>query len=384
MRKLAILGVTGSIGTQTLDVIRKFKDKFELIAVSANKNFNKMIDIIGEFRPQFVTMMDKEAFKKVQSYCAEKKLKTNVFFGMDGLIEISTLSSVDMIVTAVVGMVGLLPTMAAIKSGKDIALANKETLVTGGELVIKEAKKNNVKILPVDSEHGAIFQCLQGNDRTSVKSIIVTASGGPFRRKKLDELKDVTVDQALKHPRWNMGKKISIDSATLMNKGLEVIEAHWLFNMDYDNIKVVVHPESVIHSMVEYSDGSVIAQLAATDMRLPIQYALTYPNRYGAVVKRVDFFKLGSLTFEEPDLDTFKPLKLAYEAGRIGGTMPAILNATNEEAVKLFIHKKIKFLDIGDILEESMNKFEVKNSYKLEDILEIDSKVKEYVCNKFD
>lgn len=383
MRKLVILGATGSIGTQTLDVIRKFKDKFELVGISANKNSSKIIEIIDEFKPPFVTMMDKKAFEEVQLYCREKSLKVNVLYGMDGLIEISTLSCASMIVTAVVGMVGLLPTIKAIKSGKNIALANKETLVTGGELVMSEAKKNNVNILPVDSEHGAIFQCLQGNDKNSVENIIVTASGGPFRGKNRDDLRSVTVDQALKHPRWNMGKKISIDSATLMNKGLEVIEAHWLFNMDYANIKVVVHPQSVIHSMVEYKDGSVMAQLASTDMRLPIQYALTYPHRYESMVKKINFFELGCLTFEKPDTNTFKPLKLAYEAGKIGGTMPAILNAANEEAVKLFIHKKINFLDIGDILEESMNKFEVKNSYKLEEILELDSRVKKYVENKF-
>lgn len=383
MRKVSILGATGSIGTQTLDVIRKEKDRFQLIGISANSNWKKVIDIINEFNPSYVVLTEEKAYKEVKEYCANISKNTKILFGMDGLNTIASLSDVDIVVTSVVGMVGLVPTITAIRSGKDIALANKETLVTGGKLVMAEAKKHDVKILPVDSEHGAIFQCLQGNEKSSVNKILLTASGGPFRGKKECELSEVTVDEALKHPRWNMGKKISIDSATLMNKGLEVIEAHWLFDIDYDQIEVVVHPESVIHSMVEYIDGSVIAQLGSTDMKLPIQYALNYPKRKNAVVEKLDFYKMGTLTFEKPDMNTFKPLKLAYEAGKAGGTMPAILNAANECAVDLFLNKRIKFLQIGNILEICMDKFTVQQNYTLEDILQLDSKVKSYVNENF-
>lgn len=383
MRKVSILGATGSIGTQTLDVIRKEKDRFQLTAISANSNWEKVIDIINEFNPPYVVLTEEKAYREVKEYCTNIGKNTKILFGMEGLNTIASLSEVDIVVTSVVGMVGLVPTITAIRSGKDIALANKETLVTGGKLVMSEAKKHGVKILPVDSEHGAIFQCLQGNEKSSVNKILLTASGGPFRGKKEYELSEVTVDEALKHPRWNMGKKISIDSATLMNKGLEVIEAHWLFDIDYDQIEVVVHPESVIHSMVEYIDGSVIAQMGSTDMKLPIQYALNYPERKNAVVEKLDFYKMGALTFEKPDMDTFKPLKLAYEAGKAGGTMPAILNAANECAVDLFLNKRIKFLQIGNILEMCMDKFTIQQNYTLEDILQLDSKVKRYVNENF-
>lgn len=383
MRKISILGATGSIGTQTLDVIRKEKDRFQLVAISANSSSKKVIEIINEFNPPYVVLTEEKAYIEVKDYCINISKNTKVLFGMDGLNIIASLSEVDIVVTSVVGMVGLVPTITAIRSGKDIALANKETLVTGGKLVMSEAKKHNVKILPVDSEHGAIFQCLQGNEKSSVNKILLTASGGPFRGKKECELSRVTVDEALKHPRWNMGKKISIDSATLMNKGLEVIEAHFLFDINYDQIEVVVHPESVIHSMVEYIDGSVIAQMGSTDMKLPIQYALNYPKRKNAVVEKLDFYKIGALTFEKPDMNTFKPLKLAYEAGKAGGTMPAILNAANECAVDLFLNKRIKFLQIGNILEMCMDKFTIQQNYTLEDILQLDSKVKSYVNENF-
>ncbi len=383
MRKVSILGATGSIGTQTLDVIRKEKDRFQLTAISANSSWKKVIDIINEFNPPYVVLTEEKAYREVKEYCTNIGKNTKILFGMEGLNTIASLSEVDIVVTSVVGMIGLVPTITAIRSGKDIALANKETLVTGGKLVMSEAKKYDVKILPVDSEHGAIFQCLQGNEKSSVNKILLTASGGPFRGKKEYELSEVTVDEALKHPRWNMGKKISIDSATLMNKGLEVIEAHWLFDIDYDQIEVVVHPESMIHSMVEYVDGSVIAQMGSTDMKLPIQYALNYPERKNAVVEKLDFYKMGALTFEKPDMDTFKPLKLAYEAGKAGGTMPAILNAANECAVDLFLNKRIKFLQIGNILEMCMDKFTIQQNYTLEDILQLDSKVKSYVNENF-
>lgn len=382
MKSIAVLGATGSIGTQTMQVIRQQSEEFKLIAVSANTNSHKIIDIIEEFKPLYAVLMDINAFNEVRKYCSDKRINTEILIGIEGLNTISTLPEVDMVVTSVVGMIGLTPTLKAIEAGKDIALANKETLVAAGKLVMAEAQKHKVKILPVDSEHGAIFQCLQGNDKSSVDKILITASGGPFRGKRTEELLNVTVDNALKHPRWKMGRKISIDSATLMNKGLEVIEAHWLFDVDYDNIQVIVHPESIIHSMVEYIDGSVIAQLANADMKLPIQYALNYPKRQQCVIKKLDFYDLKSLSFERPDLDTFKPLKLAYEAGNTGGTMSAILNAANEAAVELFLNKKIGFLDIGNILEECMNKFESKKNYVLEDIIEIDSKVKEYVSSK--
>lgn len=382
MKNITILGATGSIGTQTIQVIRAQKEKFKLLAISANISWNKVINIIEEFNPLYAVLMEEKAFKQVKEYCKDKKITTEILFGIEGLNIISTLPEVDLVVTSVVGMVGLVPTLEAIKSGKDIALANKETLVAAGKLVMSEAQKYKVKILPVDSEHGAIFQCMQGNSKAAVSKILLTASGGPFRGKIKEELLEVTVDGALKHPKWKMGKKISIDSATLMNKGLEVIEAHWLFDVDYDNIQVIVHPESIIHSMVEYIDGSVIAQLANADMKLPIQYALNYPSREQSIIKKLDFYNLKNLSFEKPDFDTFKPLKLAYEAGRIGGTMPAILNAANEAAVEFFLNKRIRFLDIGNLLEECMNKFQSTENYSLQDILEIDSKVKEYVNTK--
>lgn len=383
MKRITILGATGSIGTQTLEVIRKEREKFHLVAVSANNSCKKIIGIINEFNPSYAVLSNEKAYEEVRDYCVNNNLKTKILLGMEGLNTISTLPEVDVVVTSVVGMIGLVPTLKAIEAGKDIALANKETLVVAGKLVISEAEKYNVKILPVDSEHSAIFQCLQGNKREDVRELLLTASGGPFRGRKREELLQVTVEEALKHPRWDMGKKISIDSATLMNKGLEVIEAHWLFDVDYDNIKVVVHPQSVIHSMVEYKDGSVVAQLGSTDMKLPIQYALNYPDREEAVVAKLDFYDMENLTFEKPDLETFKPLKLAYKAGKIGGTMPAILNAANEAAVELFLSKRIKFLDIGNILEECMSRFEVIDNYSLEDILNIDKEVKQYVMNKF-
>jgi 1-deoxy-D-xylulose-5-phosphate reductoisomerase len=383
LKNICILGATGSIGTQALDVIRRERDSFSLSAISANKSWEKIIDIINEFNPKFATLMDSIAYEKVKIYCKENNKNTEVLLGIEGLNTIASLDEVDMVLTSVVGMIGLYPTLKAIQSGKDIALANKETLVVAGEIIMEEALKNNVKILPVDSEHGAIFQCLRGNSYKDVNKILLTASGGPFRGKSREELKNVTVDEALKHPKWNMGKKISIDSATLMNKGLEVIEAHFLFDVDYDDIQVVVHPESIVHSMVEYKDGSIIAQLAAADMRLPIQYAFNYPERKEAIIEKLDFYTIKSLTFEKPDMKTFRPLKLAYEAGKAKGLMPAILNAANEAAVELFLNKRIKFLTIGDILEDAMEKFCSKEKFTIEEIIETDKRVKEYVNSKY-
>jgi len=383
MKKISIIGATGSIGTQTLDVLRKQKGDFQLIGVSANSSIDKLLHIIDEFNPKYAVLTEKESYLKLKDIFSNKKSNTKILFGVDGLNTIASLPEVDMVVTSVVGMIGLVPTIKAIKAKKDIALANKETLVVGGELVTKLSKENNVKIFPVDSEHSAVFQCLQGNNFDEVANLILTASGGPFRGKTKDQLLNVTVKEALNHPNWSMGKKLTIDSATLMNKGLEVIEAHFLFNLPYENIKVVVHPQSIIHSMVAYRDGSVMAQLATADMRLPIQYALNYPQRKEAVIDKLDFYSVGNLSFEKPDTDTFKPLKLAYEAGKIGGTMPAILNCANEEAVSLFLANKINFLDIGNILEECMNKFTSQSTYTLDDLLDLEIKVKKYVKDKF-
>jgi len=377
MKNICILGVTGSIGTQTLEVLRKEKDSYSLKAISANTNHETIIKIVNEFSPDFVTMTEEKSYNLVKNYCEANNKSTKVLKGMEGLIYMVSIPEVDLVVTSIVGMIGLVPTLAAIKAKKGIALANKETLVVGGELVMKAAKKYGVKILPVDSEHGAIFQCLQGNEGAKIDKIILTASGGPFRCKSIEELKNVTKELALKHPKWNMGPKISIDSATLMNKGLEVIEAHWLFGVSYQDIEVVVHPQSVIHSMVQYIDGSVIAQLGSTDMKLPIQYALNYPKRCKAVVDKLNFYEINTLTFEKPDVDTFKCLRLAYEAGRIGGLMPTIMNAANEVSVELFLKNKIKFLEIGNIIEESMIKFDNRDKVELESILEMDFRVRE-------
>lgn len=383
MKNITILGATGSIGTQTLDVIRKERENFCLKAISANKSYDKIIKIIEEFKVPYAVLMDKEAYEKVKDYCNYMNLNTEVIYGMEGLKFISTLEEVHIVVTSVVGMIGLIPTIEAIRAKKDIALANKETLVVAGEIVKREALKNNINILPVDSEHGAIFQCLQGNKKEDISKILLTASGGPFRGKNKEQLKNITPSEALKHPKWNMGKKISIDSSTLMNKGLEVIEAHWLFDVDYDNIQVVVHPQSIIHSMVEYIDGSIIAQIADPDMRLPIQYALNYPKRKEKVIKSLDFYALNTLTFEKPDMHTFHCLSLAYEAGKLGGIMPTILNSANEVAVDLFLREKIKYLQIEEIIDRCLGKFNNIKEPKIEDILNTDKEIREYIFSTY-
>lgn len=383
MKYISILGATGSIGTQTLDVVRNNKDNFTVIGITANKNYESVISIINEFLPEYIGIMDEATYIKVKDYCSYKNLNIHVIFGLEGLNIIATLPGVDTVVTSIVGMIGLIPTLNAIKAGKNIALANKETLVVGGELVTASANNYHTKILPVDSEHGAIFQCLQSGKNTEVRKIILTASGGPFRGKKTKELFSVSCDEALKHPKWNMGRKISIDSATLMNKGLEVIEAHWLFDMKYKDIEVIIHPQSIIHSMVEYIDGSIIAQLGTTDMRLPIQYALNYPDRKQGIVEKLDFSRVGSFTFDKPDMTTFKCLRLAYDAGKIGGTMPTILNSANEVAVELFLNRKISFLQIGDIIEESMDKFTYDKNVSIEGILETDKRVRGYIYENY-
>lgn len=381
MKNISILGVTGSVGTQTLDVVRKSMGKIRIIGVTANSSVEKMKEIINEFKPKYVGMMDSESAKEIEKYCVNNNLHIKVLDGMEGLKTIASLDEIEMVVTSVVGMIGLRPTLCAIEAKKDIALANKETLVVAGELVMNKAKEMGVKILPVDSEHSAIFQALSGYTEKDIKKIILTASGGPFRGKDTEYLKNVTVAEALKHPKWDMGRKISIDSATLMNKGLEVIEAHFLFNCDYDNIEVVVHPQSIIHSMVEYKDASIIAQLGSADMRLPIQYAINYPERKAEIAKPISFYEIGELTFEKPDFETFRCLALAFKAGKEGGLMPTVLNGANEEAVALLLEEKIQFVQVAEIIENCMEYFkeDARKELDLNNILELDEKVRKYI-----
>ena len=381
MKSISILGATGSIGIQTLDVIRNSNQEINLVGVSANTSVNKMKEIIKEFMPKYVAMMDRKAAEDIKSYCIENNLNIEVYSEIEGLEKIASLEEIDMVVTSVVGMIGLRPTIKAIEAKKDIALANKETLVVAGELIIEKAKENKINIYPVDSEHSAIFQVLSGYKTEDINKIILTASGGPFRGKDTEYLKNVKVQDALNHPKWDMGKKISIDSATLMNKGLEVIEAHYLFDCPYENIEVVVHPQSIIHSMVEYKDASVIAQLGSTDMRLPIQYALNKKERKNPIAKKLNFYEISELTFEKPDMETFKCLKLAYKAGKEGGLAPCILNGANEEAVALLLEEKIKFIEIPSIIEKTLENFkeEKRKELTLENILETDKEVRKYV-----
>ncbi|HEY5585567.1 MAG TPA: 1-deoxy-D-xylulose-5-phosphate reductoisomerase [Ruminiclostridium sp.] len=365
---ISIIGSTGSIGVQTLDVARNLGIK--VAAMSANSNIDLIEKQVHEFLPRVVSVGNKELAKELEYRLHGMNIE--VLFGLDGMKRVVELEEVDTVVTSVVGTVGLIPTMHAIKNRKNIALANKETLVTAGKLVIEEAKKYNVKIFPVDSEHCAIYQCLMGNDEKQVEKIIITASGGPFRGKNLSELENITPAEALKHPNWSMGSKITIDSATLMNKGLEVIEAKWLFGKELDRIRVLVHPQSIIHSMVEYVDGSIIAQLGSPDMRTPIQLALTYPNRCKNSFPKLDFLKCSQLTFEEPDTKTFRCLQLAYDALTAGGTMAAAMNAANEVAVADFLNNKISFTAIPYIIEKVMQEHNVNICPCLYDILEVD------------
>jgi 1-deoxy-D-xylulose-5-phosphate reductoisomerase len=372
-KNISILGSTGSIGTQTLDVIRNLGD-VKVWSMTANTSIELFEKQIREFKPKLVCVMNEEKAVELKKNISDLSVK--VVSGMDGLVEAATMSEADTVVNSVVGNIGLVPTVAAIKSGKNIALANKETLVTSGELVMKLVKENNVAMYPVDSEHSAIFQSLQGNESNKIKRILLTASGGPFR--KVDDLKNVTLADALNHPNWSMGKKITIDSATMMNKGLEVIEAKWLFDVSLGQIQVVVHPQSIVHSAVEYEDGAVIAQMGVPDMKVPIQYALTYPKREPNPFPKLDLFSVGTLTFEEADPEKFKCLALAYRAIETGGTMPAVLNAANEIAVGRFIDEKIAFVDIPKLIETTMNAYTVKYNYTLEDVLEADKWAREY------
>ncbi|WP_017437053.1 1-deoxy-D-xylulose-5-phosphate reductoisomerase [Saccharococcus caldoxylosilyticus] len=377
MKYISILGASGSIGTQTLDIIRSHPDEFRLAAVSIGKNVDMARAMIEEFAPRLVAVADRDAYDKLRSEYAGK---VKIIYGEEGLIEAAVFPETDIVVTAVVGSVGLVPTLKAIEAGKTIALANKETLVTAGHIVTEEAKKRGVSLLPVDSEHSAIFQCLQGEKREQVEKIILTASGGSFRDKTREELKHVTVEEALRHPNWSMGAKVTIDSATMMNKGLEVIEAHWLFELPYEQIDVLLHRESVIHSLVQFRDTSVIAQLGTPDMHVPIQYALSYPERLPLnSAKPLDLAQIGTLNFKRMDLERYRCLRFAYEAGKAGGSLPTVLNAANEEAVAAFLAGRIAFLDIEEYIERALEWHEMIKEPSLEEIRRIDAETRKYV-----
>lgn len=375
MKNLVVLGSTGSIGTQTLDVVRANPELFHVSVLVANRSDELLEKQINEFKPELAVLSDAEAAAKLQARYAGP---TKILGGREAVLEAAVFPEADTVVTSLMGFAGLEPTMAALEAKKDIALANKETLVVAGELVMAKAREMGCAILPVDSEHCALFQCLQGQDRSAVEKLILTASGGPFRGKKADALTQVTKADVLAHPTWNMGQKITVDSASLVNKGLEVIEARWLYDVSYDQIQVVVHPQSIVHSMVQYQDGTVMAQLGCTDMRLPIQYALTYPERVKSAFPRVDFYELAKLTFEKPDMDTFRGLKLAFEAGRTGGTMPCIMNAANEVAVEAFLKGAAGFLDIYTLIEKAMSAGKVEYQPTLEQLLAADQWAREF------
>lgn len=380
MKKIAILGSTGSIGTQTLEVVRENGD-IEVISLAAGSNTELLEQQVREFHPQVVCVYEEEKAREFRERL--KDVAVRIVTGMDGLIETACVPEAEIVVTAVVGMIGIRPTIAAIEAGKDIALANKETLVTAGHLIIPLAREKGIRILPVDSEHSAIFQSLQGNAGNRIQKILLTASGGPFRGKREEDLLNVKVEDALKHPNWSMGRKITIDSSTMVNKGLEVIEAKWLFDVEIDDIQVVVQPQSVIHSMVEYEDGSVIAQLGTPDMKLPIQYALYYPHRRYLAGDRLDFAKLGQITFEEPDMETFLGLPMAIQASREGGSMPTVFNAANELAVKKFLHREIRFLDIYDIIGQAMERHIKIKHPQLEDILAVENETYQWIESRW-
>lgn len=380
MKKIGILGSTGSIGTQTLDIVRKEKD-LKVVSMAAGSNVKLMEQQVREFRPQIVAMWTKEAAEDLRIRLGDMPVK--VVCGMEGLLEVSTVDEMEVLVTGIVGMIGIKPTIAAIEQGKTIALANKETLVTAGHIIMPLTAEKGVSILPVDSEHSAIFQSLNGERKERVSRILLTASGGPFRGKTRQELETMTVEDALKHPNWSMGKKVTIDSASLCNKGLEVMEAKWLFDVELDQIQVLIHPQSIVHSGVEYVDGGIMAQLGVPDMKLPIQYALFYPDRRPMDTGRVDFFRLKQLTFEEPDTETFRGLALAYQAARQGGSMPTVFNAANEKAVALFLQKKIRFLQIPELIEASMEAHKVIENPTVDQILETEAATYEFIKQKF-
>lgn len=368
MKKIAILGSTGSIGTQTLDVVREHPDELSVVALAAGRNKEKLREQIREFHPKVVSLSEEKMALEMKKELDGTGIE--VLCGMEGLMAVAGIEEADVVVTAVVGMMGILPTREAIRKGKDIALANKETLVTAGHLIMPMAREHHVSILPVDSEHSAIFQCLHGERQKDVDKILLTASGGPFRGKTLKDLENVTLEDALKHPNWSMGQKITIDSSTMVNKGLEVMEARWLFDVNYDQIEVVVQPQSIIHSMVQFVDGAILAQLGTPDMRVPIEYALFYPERRSLHGERLDFSTLQSITFEKPDMDVFRGLALALEAGKVGGTMPTVFNAANEKAVAKFLHREIGYMDIIRLIEQCMEAHQWKDNPSLEEILD--------------
>jgi len=376
MKHISILGSTGSIGTQTLEIARQFPNEFKVVGLTANKNSDLLLNQIKEFRPKAVAIMDKSKVDDLLNFSS-----CQVYSGIEGLNKIAMLQEADTVVNALVGSIGIEPTYNAIKNKKNIALANKETLVAAGSVIMEEVKKNNVALMPIDSEHSAIFQCLNGESINEVSGITLTCSGGPFKNHTREQLHSANADDALKHPIWSMGNKITIDSATLMNKGFEVIEAHWLYGIDYDKIKVIIHPQSIVHSLVEFADKSVIAQLGLPDMKIPIQYALSYPKRFQNLSKSLDLTKIKTLDFREPDFEKFSCLKYAYEAGIKGGTLPAVMNAANEAAVYAFLGNQIRFLDIPRLIRKMMDGHSLIKNPALKDILETDRKVKETTKN---
>ena len=379
MKKIAILGSTGSIGTQTLEIVRN-NPELSVAALAAGSNAALLEEQIREFHPHLAVLWEERAAKELKERVAD--LPVRIAYGMEGLLELSVLPKAELLVTAIVGMIGIRPTLAAIEAGKQIALANKETLVCAGHLIMPLAKERGISILPVDSEHSAIFQSLQGNPKDRVSKILLTASGGPFRGRTKEQLAGITPEDALKHPNWSMGKKVTIDSSTLVNKGLEVMEAKWLFGVEPSQIQVVVHPQSVIHSMVEYVDGSIMAQLGVPDMKLPIQYALFYPDRRPLPGKRLDFFELGQMTFEKPDIDTFRGLHLAYRALETGGSMPTVFNAANEKAVSLFLAGKLPYPEIAELIEASMRAHTVIPDPNVEQILQVETETYRYIAGE--
>ncbi|MBR1815779.1 MAG: 1-deoxy-D-xylulose-5-phosphate reductoisomerase [Lachnospiraceae bacterium] len=380
MKNISIIGSTGSIGTQTLEIVRA-NDDLNVVALAAGSNVSLLEKQAREFKPDIIAIWDEDKAKELKTALSEFNIR--IVSGMDGLIEVATYISADILVTAIVGMIGLRPTIEAIKAGKDIALANKETLVTAGHLIMPLASEKNVRILPVDSEHSAIFQCLHGEENNKISRLLITASGGPFRGKTREELESVTLEDALKHPNWSMGKKITVDSATMVNKGLEVIEARWLFDVQPADIEVVVQPQSIIHSMVEFADGGIKAQLGTPDMKLPIQYALYYPERRNLAGDRLDFATLNGIIIDKPDKNVFKGLDFAYNALECGGSMPTVFNAANERAVALFIAGRIRFLEIYDVIEMCMKKHRIIDNPSLEDIIETEKNTYELINSRY-
>ncbi|HCA42338.1 MAG TPA: 1-deoxy-D-xylulose-5-phosphate reductoisomerase [Bacteroidetes bacterium] len=383
MKKISIFGSTGSIGVNTLNVIDNLNNNgfnAEIVYLSSNSNFDILTGQINKYKPKGVIINNKESYEKLKSLNFSN---TEILFGEDGLLEVASRDDYDILVSALVGFAGLLPTIEAIKKGKRIALANKETLVTGGKIIMDLIKKSGAELLPIDSEHSAILQCIVGENSKEISKLIITASGGPFRKLEKNKFKDVTVDDALNHPNWKMGKKITIDSATLMNKGLEVIEAKWLFDINPENIEVLIHPQSIIHSMVEFTDGSVKSQMGVPDMKIPIQYAITYPERIHSDFERMDYKNLKDLTFEEPDFDKFECLKLAFDSLVSGGTYPVVLNAANEIAVELFLNSKVKFIEIPGIIKNSLDNHKNLTNFEVSDILTIDKITRKQILDKF-